>query len=259
MLDRENCRNISFEDLMLHYQPQIASDASRIIAVEALLRPKKPRSGWRTPADILARFSDPAEAEALDWWVLRTACIAALNWPTLTVGINVGADRFRDPTFAARLIELVDEIGVDPRRIELEIVESSYIGDFDAAFANITQLRTHGLRIALDDFGTGFSSLTYLLKLPIDKVKIDKSFVDGVGSIQSAVIVQAVVALARALGLKVTAEGVETEDQYRFLRVAGCHLIQGWLFAKAMPASEISRLVDAGIVPRHNVAASAVA
>ncbi len=242
---------ISLDELTLHYQPQISADGARIMSVEALLRPKKPAPGRRTPADILAKFSDPADAEALDWWVLRTGCTAALKWPALTVGINVGADRFRDPTFATRLIALVDEIAVDPRRIELEIVESSYIGDFDTAFANITQLRAHGLRIALDDFGTGFSSLTYLLKLPIDKVKIDKSFVDGVGSIQSAVIVQAVVALARALGLKVTAEGVETEAQYQFLRVAGCHLIQGWLFAKALPEDEITRLMETREVPRR--------
>jgi EAL domain-containing protein (putative c-di-GMP-specific phosphodiesterase class I) len=242
---------ISLDDLTLHYQPQIASDASRIVSVEALLRAKKPGPGRRTPADILARFTDPAESEALDWWVLRTGCTAALQWPALTVGINVGADRFRDPTFATRLIALIGEIGVPPQRIELEIVESSYIGDFDTAFANITQLRAHGLRIALDDFGTGYSSLTYLLKLPIDKVKIDKSFVDGVGSIQSAVIVQAVVALARALGLKVTAEGVETEAQYQFLRVAGCHLIQGWLFSKALPADEITRLMETREIPRR--------
>lgn len=242
--------HIALDDLTLHYQPQISADGRSIVSVEALVRARKPGPGRRTAADILAHFATPETTEALDWWVLRTAMTAALDWPSLVVGINVGADRFRDPGFAARTIALVEEIGVDPRRIELEIVEGSYIGDFDTAFANITALRAHGLRIALDDFGTGFSSLTYLLKLPIDKVKIDKSFVDGVGSIQSAVIVQAVVALARALGLKVTAEGVETEAQYQFLRVAGCHLIQGWLFAKALPAAEISRLLATGEIPR---------
>ena len=251
MLHVVPAERLTFDDLTLHYQPQISADGKSIVSVEALLRARRPGPGSRTAADILAHFADPQEAEALDWWVLRTGCTAALSWPTLSVGINVGADRFRDPTFAERLIAMVDEIGVEPSRIELEIVESSYIGDFDSAFANITRLRAHGLRIALDDFGTGFSSLTYLLKLPIDKVKIDKSFVDGVGSIQSAVIVQAVVALARALGLKVTAEGVETEAQYQFLRVAGCHLIQGWLFSKALPADEISRLMETREVPRR--------
>lgn len=251
MLHVVHAERPTFDELTLHYQPQIAADGSRIMAVEALLRAKRPGPGRRTPADILAHFEAPEEAEALDWWVLRTACTAALKWPSLTVGINVGADRFRDPTFAERLIALVDEIGVEPQRIELEIVEGSYIGDFDRAFTNITRLRAHGLRIALDDFGTGFSSLTYLLKLPIDKVKIDKSFVDGVGSIQSAVIVQAVVALARALGLKVTAEGVETDAQYQFLRVAGCHLIQGWLFSKALPEEDISRLLETREIPRR--------
>ena len=242
---------VSLDELTLHYQPQIAADGSRIVSVEALLRVLKPTPRLMGPADVLAHFDAPDDAEALDWWVLRTAATDALRWPSLTVGVNVTAGRFHDPEFADRLIALLAEIGLPPSRLEIELVESSFIADFDAALANVERLRAAGVRLALDDFGTGYSSLTYLIKLPIDKLKIDKSFVDGIGSIQSAVIVQALVALARALGLKITAEGVETEEQYQFLRVAGCHLMQGWLFAKAMPADEITTLVEARIVPRR--------
>jgi len=234
---------VIFRDLTLHYQPQMTADGSRVAAVEALLRVLKPEPRFMGPADVLRHFDAPDDAEALDWWVVRRACTDALRWPTISVSVNLTAGRFRDPTFADHLGAMVREIGADPRRIELEIVESAYIEDFDTALANITALRAMGFRIALDDFGTGFSSLTYLLKLPVDKLKIDKSFVDGVGLMQSAAIVHSVVALARALGLKVTAEGVETAEQHRFLKAAGCHFMQGWLFHKAMCADDLTELL----------------
>ncbi|MCE1238047.1 MAG: EAL domain-containing protein [Hyphomicrobiales bacterium] len=243
-------KGVSFDDLTLHYQPQVSADGTRVVAVEALLRLSRPTPRLATPADVLAYFEAPEDAAALDWWVFRRAAIDALRWPTLTVSLNLTAERFRDPTFAPAALALIEEIGVDPRRIELEIVEGAYIEDFETAVANIRALRDRGVRIALDDFGTGFSSLTYLLKLPVDKVKIDKSFVDGVGFVQSAAIVHSVVALGRALGLKLTAEGVESEDQWRFLRAAGCHYLQGWLFAKALPAEAIDELMASGVAPR---------
>ncbi len=250
-MDRSPGRHgVSFDELTLHYQPQVAADASRIVSVEALLRVLNPEPRLMSPADVLAFFEAPEDEEALDWWVFRTAATDSLRWPQLSVGINMSAARFRDPTFADKAFALAQEVGADPKRLEIELVESSFIEDFETAVANIERLRAHGFRVALDDFGTGYSSLTYLLKLPIDKLKIDKTFVDGIGTIQSTVIVQAVVALARALGLKITAEGVETEEQWRFLKIAGCHLIQGWYFSKAVEADEITRLLESRVVPR---------
>ena len=250
MPDVAALRRVSFEHLTLHYQPQIASDGSRIVSVEALLRVSQPIPRLVTPADVLALFDAPEDAAALDWWVLRRACADAMRWPTISVSINLTAARFREPGLADRVMAVLDEIGLDPTRIELEIVESAYIADFDSALANIVALRAEGIRVALDDFGTGYSSLTYLLQLPFDKIKIDKSFVDGIGTYRSAAILHAIVALGRALGMKITAEGVETEEQYRFLRAAGCHLIQGWLFAKAVAPETIDRLLTVGEVPR---------
>lgn len=241
MLHVVPAERLTFDDLTLHYQPQISADGKSIVSVEALLRARRPGPGSRTAADILAHFADPQEAEALDWWVLRTGCTAALNWPTLSVGINVGADRFRDPSFAERLIAMVGEIGVEPSRIELEIVESSYIGDFDSAFANITRLRAHGLRIALDDFGTGFSSLGYLNSFRIDEIKIDRSFVNRlVDDATGRALVQAIITLGHALGLEVVAEGVETQEQAQLLGQMGCDLLQGFLYARPMPANEFA-------------------
>lgn len=237
-------QHVTFDELTLHYQPQMSADGSRIVSVEALLRVINPTPRLMGPADVLKYFNAPDDAAALDWWVLYRACSDALRWPGISVGINLTADRFRDPAFVARLAKMVQEIGLPPSRIELEIVESSYIEDFESAVANINALRALGFRVALDDFGTGFSSLTYLLKLPVDKVKIDKSFVDGVGFVQSAAIVHAVVALSRALGLKVTAEGVETAEQHRFLKAAGCHYMQGWLFSKAVDAKTLTAMLE---------------
>ena len=125
------------------------------------------------------------------------------------------------------------------------------IDNFEIAVGMVNRLRNLGIKIALDDFGTGYSSLNYLLRLPLDKLKIDKSFVDRVGMVQSAAIVQAVVAMARALGLKVTAEGVETEAQRLFLRVCGCHYLQGYLFSKPVPACEISKRLESGQTERR--------
>lgn len=230
---------VSFDELTLHYQPQMSADGAQIICAEALLRVLRPSPRLMGPADVLQHFQSPEDAAALDWWVLETACTDALRWPTISVSVNLTAERFHDPAFPDQLLALVQRLGLPPQRLELEIVESSYIADFETAVTTVTCLREHGFRVALDDFCTGYSSLTYLLKLPVDKIKIDKSFVEGVQYAKSAAIVLALVAMSRAMGLKVTAEGVETVEQHRMLRAAGCHYMQGWLFAKAVPATEL--------------------
>jgi len=229
----------------LVYQPQMTADGARLASVEALARWRHPTLGELGPAD----FIEPAERcgviAELGAFMLRQACLDALNWPGISVAVNISALQLRDPQFAGTVEGVVREAGLPFKRLELEIVESALIENFDLAIEAITRLRGLGVRVALDDFGTGFSSLTYLRKLPLDKLKIDKSFVEGVGMIQSAAIVQAVVALSRALGLKVTAEGVETEAQWRFLRACGCHYLQGYLFSRPVRAEEIDRMLAA--------------
>ena len=228
----------------------MTADGKTVAAAEALLRVLEPTETFKNTADVLAYVEETEQVAALDWWIAERACHDALRWPGLSIGINLSAGRFRDPDLAPRLIEMVKTIGVLPKQIELEIVESSYIEDFEAANRNINQLRTAGFRIALDDFGTGFSSLTYLLKMPVDKLKIDKSFVDGLGDIKSTAIVHAVVALARAVGLKITAEGIESEEQWRMLKLAGCHYMQGWYFHKAMDPDALTALLAEQRTPK---------
>jgi EAL domain-containing protein (putative c-di-GMP-specific phosphodiesterase class I) len=231
------------EQPTLFYQPQVTADGGRFVGLEALLRARRPDGAITGPQEMLAAIATPDEADALDWRILRQACGDARRWPDLSVAINVGARQFQQPDFSARMIALIAEVGVAPTQIELELLEGTIIEDFDRASATMEALRAHGVRIALDDFGTGYSSLSYLQRLPLDKLKLDKSMVEGVGNLKAAAIVQAVTALSRALGLKVVAEGVETQEQQRFLRISGCHYLQGYLFSPAISADAVDELL----------------
>lgn len=210
------------------------------------MRSVKPDGSVMGPGAILDKVVDDSAADALDWWVIRQACADGLRWPQLAVAINISARQFQAPDFATKLLAVLAEAGTAPAQIELELLESGIIENFERAIETMEALRRVGIRIALDDFGTGYSSLAYLQKLPIDKLKLDKSLVDGTGEIKAAAIVQAVTALSRALGLKVVAEGVETPAQQQFLRIAGCHLLQGYLFSPAVPAARIDAFLREG-------------
>ncbi len=235
---------IKKSELTLLFQPQMSADGSTLVCAEALLRLDHPARGRLSPSEFMQNFNTQVLREVLDWWVLEAACIQANHWPEISVSVNMTATQFRRPDFAKRVLEVIAKEATDPHRIEIEILEGAFIKDFDAAIENIKTLRAGKVRVALDDFGTGFSSLTYLLRLPIDKLKIDRSFISKVEFVQSAAIVQAITAMARALGLKVTAEGVETAAQHQVLRAMGCHYLQGYLFSPPTTADAISRMID---------------
>jgi EAL domain-containing protein (putative c-di-GMP-specific phosphodiesterase class I) len=224
----------------------VSSDGKTIVGVECLLRSVDDAGRVMGPQSILGKIENDAQADALDWWVIRQACVDGLRWPRLTVAINISARQFQSRDFAVQLLDLIGQSGNLPAQIELELLESGIIENFDGAIETMESLRRSGVRIALDDFGTGYSSLAYLRRLPIDKLKLDKSLIDGIGEIKPAAIVQAVVGLSRALGLKVVAEGVETHAQQQFLRVAGCHLLQGYLFSPAVSADAIDGFIRGG-------------
>ena len=182
----------------------------------------------------------------LDEWVLRRACEQASRWPGLGLAVNLSASNFRTGNVAERLARVFVETGFDPRRLEIEITESMLLGATGEVLGELSELRRLGVRIALDDFGTGYSSLGYLRRFPVDKLKIDKSFVQNLGITEdAAAIVECVTRLGRALGLAVTAEGVETSEQHRFVRAVGCHQVQGYLFSAPLEADEVDELVAA--------------
>lgn len=231
--------------LFLEYQPQMLSDGTRMVGVEALVRWRHPARGIVSPAQFIQVAERTGLIRELGAWVLRQACRDGVAWPGLVVGVNVSPLQFREPDVVNMVRTVADAAGMPLDRIELEVTEGAYFDDVERARVELKRLRALGVQIALDDFGTGYASLTYLRKLPFTKVKIDKSFVDDCQSVGAAAIIHAVVAMSRALGLKVTAEGVETEEQQRFLRAAGCHYLQGYLFSRPVPAHEITRRLQA--------------
>ena len=232
---------IEHDRLQLLYQPIVNKSGETVVGVEALCRWTHPIRGEIAPAEFIAAAEHSGLIIELGAWVLRRACTDGKAWPGLTVSVNVSPMQFRRSDFVEVVERTLAETAFDPARLELELTESVLIGNVDTAEAGMLRLKALGVRLALDDFGTGYSSLLYLRRLPFDKLKIDRSFVLAIEkAADAASIVHAVVSLGRGLGMKVTAEGVETADQQLFLRAAGVHFMQGYRFGKAVSAAEIS-------------------
>ena len=212
------------------------------MGVEALVRWNHPAKGPVSPQIFVPVAESTGLIVPLGEWVLKQACRAARQWPSLSIAVNLSPKQFRGADFAERVIDLVRRADVDPAQIELEVTEGVLIEDDGRVQKAIGKLRAAGFRIALDDFGTGYSSLSYLQRFAVDKIKIDRSFVANIGEgSDSTAIVNAVVTLGRSMGLTVNAEGVETAAQRDFLRAAGCDEMQGFLFSKAVPEAEITK------------------
>jgi diguanylate cyclase (GGDEF)-like protein len=232
--------------LQLLYQPIVNKSGEHLVGVEALCRWTHPVRGEIPPTEFIAIAEHSGLIIDLGAWVLRKACIDGKAWPELTVAVNVSPLQFRRTDFCKSVERTLAETDFDPSRLELELTESVLIGNVDIAEAAMIRLKELGVRVALDDFGTGYSSLLYLRRFPFDKLKIDRSFVRSIEkAADAAAIVHAVVGLGRGLGMKVTAEGVETADQQLFLRAAGVHSMQGYRFGRAVPAAEISARLKA--------------
>ena len=245
LLEADLREAIESNRLELHYQPIVSKDGERILAVEALCRWTHPERGQIPPSEFIAVAERSGLIIDLGAWVLRRACSEGLSWPGLTVAVNVSSLQFRRIDFVDLVESVLDETGFDPARLELELTESVLLGNVDTAEAAMRRLKALGVKIALDDFGTGYSSLLYLRRFPFDKLKIDRSFVHSIERApDAAAIVHAVVSLGRGLGMQVTAEGVETADQQLFLRAAGVHSMQGYLFGRPVPPAEISERLD---------------
>ncbi len=228
------------DELALFYQPQLSADGETIVGVEALIRWPHPKRGMISPVQFIPVAEERGLIIPLGEWVLRKACQDGCRWPGLRVAVNVSPIQFRQKDFVETVIRIVEETGFDPSRLELELTEGVVVDDADAAEAAMIELRANGIHLALDDFGTGYSSLIYLRRFAFDKIKIDRSFLESMEATgESAILVHSMVHLGRALGLTVTAEGVETVDQHRFLQAVGCHELQGYLFSRPVTAEEI--------------------
>ncbi len=243
-------------ELAVHYQPLYSASDMSITGVEALLRWKHPQKGWISPAIFVPIAEETGLIEPLGDFVLREACQAASAWPKLTLSVNVSAIELRNPAFAARVAETLVASGIKPQRLELEVTESALSDHAGQCEENMRALRALGIRFALDDFGTGFSSLGRLQDFEVDRIKIDRSFISGFGKAKGdEAIVQAIVDLAHAKGLKTTAEGVETSEQGDYLKDIGCDELQGFLLSQAVPQAEINSLL--GLKGKRGVASAA--
>jgi diguanylate cyclase (GGDEF)-like protein len=246
-LERELKRALDEDALAMHYQPIVSADGAHIVGVEALLRWTHPTRGNIAPMSFVPIAERCGLMARLGEFVLYRALNDAKRWPDLYIAVNLSPIQVKDRSLFVLVSSMLAETGIDPARVVLEITEGVLIDDPDETSKRLQELRELGLRIAIDDFGAGYSSLRYLQHFPFDKLKIDGGFVSPLGrSANSAVIIQAIVALGRALNLSVLVEGVETEEQRVLLRLAGCDEMQGYLFGKPGPRDSIDqRLLDA--------------
>ncbi len=260
LLEADLREAIEENGLQLLYQPIVDKSGEKLLGVEALCRWTHPVRGEIQPNEFIAAAEHSGLIIELGAWVLRRACLDGKAWPDLTVAVNVSPLQFRRTDFCHVVERTLIETEFDASRLELELTETVLLGNADIAEASMIRLKELGVRLALDDFGTGYSSLHYLRRFPFDKLKIDRSFVRSIEkAADAAAIVHAVVGLGRGLGMKVTAEGVETADQQLFLRAAGVHSMQGFRFGKAVSAAAISarlRVPDESRPAEHTALAS---
>ncbi|HRK37628.1 MAG TPA: EAL domain-containing protein [Burkholderiaceae bacterium] len=236
----------SFE---LHYQPQVEVSTGRLTGVEALMRWHRPGLGWEPPGHFIPVAEDIGLIGALGMWALQQACRQVAlwlqaGWPPIRVAVNVSALQLDQPDFVSNVLQALADNDLPAACLELELTEGVMLRDMEATHQTLVQLHEAGIAISIDDFGTGYSSLSYLSRLPLDKLKIDRSFVKDIDTRPSdAVLCRTIVAMARNLGLHVTAEGVETESQLRMLSECGCTHYQGYLFSRPVPAEQVSALL----------------
>jgi diguanylate cyclase (GGDEF)-like protein/PAS domain S-box-containing protein len=240
---------IKTNQFLLYYQPQVAR--GRLTGAEALIRWRHPVRGIVAPSEFIALAEETGLILPLENWVLETACRQIASWASreqtadLLISINISALQFRQPDFVRQVLTTVERFGVNPRNLRLELTESMLVENIEEVIAKMAELKSHGLSFSLDDFGTGYSSLTYLKRLPLDCLKIDRAFVrDILVDATSGAIAQTVISLGRAMGLSVIAEGVETEEQRGFLGALGCYAFQGYLLSPALTPQEFEAFVE---------------
>lgn len=233
------------DQLRVHFQPKITLKDMRVHGLEALVRWMHPDLGLIAPADFISVAEETGLIEPIGAWILRTTCAQLRFWQqsgmrNLTVAVNLSAVQFRKPGLHERVAQVLNETGLDPASLELEITESLLMSDAESTATTLAELKSIGVRLSIDDFGTGYSSLAYLKRFPVQSLKIDRSFVRDLSRNEDdAAIVRAVVALAHSLRLSVVAEGVEDRDQVEYLRRIGCDDVQGYYYSKALPADEL--------------------
>ncbi|PMS36354.1 PAS domain S-box-containing protein/diguanylate cyclase (GGDEF)-like protein [Trinickia symbiotica] len=249
-LERRLRRALRDGEFLLHYQPQVDIGTGRIVGMEALVRWHDPEVGLVPPSAFIPVAEESGLIGPLSEWVLREACRQNKAWqdeglPPARVSVNLSARQFQQRDIAKLVMSILEETGLEPRYLELELTESTIMRNAEEAVIMLNELHALGIGLAIDDFGTGYSSLSYLKRFPVDRLKIDRSFVSDIGdSSDDETITSAIIALAHSLDLQVIAEGVETAAQLDFLKARACHEMQGYYFARPMPQDAIPQLLE---------------
>jgi diguanylate cyclase (GGDEF)-like protein len=262
LLEAELRRAIVQEELRLHFQPKVDAASGAIIGAEALVRWQHGERGLLPPGEFVALAEETGLILPLTDWVFESACRSLREWsdaglPSVPLSINLAAPSLTGTSLIGKLDALMQRYNLRPASLMLEMTETMLMRDVESGVALLDTLRASGYGLSLDDFGTGYSSLSYLKRLPMDELKIDRSFVtDAARGGRDGALAAAIIALGRELGLQVVAEGVETQEQSAFLLRRGCNMQQGYLFAKPMPAAAYARLLQAGSVPARTLLTS---
>jgi len=234
------------DELLLSYQPQIQLPELRVVSVEALLRWQHPQLGSVSPATFIPIAEETGLIISIGEWVLREACKQHFRWieqglPKLRMAVNISGVQFKQREFCGLVKRIIDESGIDPQFLELELTESVVMTHAEYTVQTLTELRAIGVKLAIDDFGTGYSSLSYLRKFPLDRIKIDQSFIRHIKNTPAnEAIVRAIIALGKSLGLETVAEGIENDDELECIISHHCHEAQGYHFARPLPANDFS-------------------
>jgi EAL domain-containing protein (putative c-di-GMP-specific phosphodiesterase class I) len=244
LLEFDLRQGIGRGELVLHYQPQMDLLTGRVAGVEALVRWRHPQRGLLPPADFLGMAEESGLIAPMTRWVLRETCAQAARWQRMglrrRIAVNISSVLFRKEDVRRLVTSVLAETGLDPALLEIEITETALMENPEAAANELRELQDLGVRFSIDDFGTGYSSLSRLKLLPVNRLKIDKSFVGSLTTDRSDIaIVRAIISIGRSLNLDIIAEGVETADQVRLLRAEGCQEIQGFYVAPPLPAGEL--------------------
>ena len=248
-LDSELRRAVEQQQFLLHYQPQVDARTGRIVGAEALLRWQPEVDTLLTPAAFMTRAEENGLIVPINHWVLHEACREAERWrraglPPIRIAVNLSPVQFRRESIVPQITSALRETGLEPWRLELEITESIVMENTASLVRDFDHLRGLGVSFAIDDFGTGYSSFRYIKSFPIDRLKIDQSFIGNMDrNASDAAIVHAIIGLAKSLGLEVIAEGVETETQRTLLAAEGCDQLQGYLFSRPLPADQFADMM----------------
>jgi EAL domain-containing protein (putative c-di-GMP-specific phosphodiesterase class I) len=253
-LERDLRRAIQADEFLLHYQPKVALRSGTLIGAEALVRWAHPEQGLLSPVHFIPLAEETGLILPLGERILRQACVQARAWldaglELRLMSVNISARQFHQHDLVQRVADVLSETGLRPEYLELELTESMMMADAEEEVSRLNALKALGVQLSVDDFGTGYSSLSYLKRFPVDRLKIDKSFVrDIVTDPGDAAIAQAVIRLGQILGLVVTAEGVETDEQLAFLRRHGCDEAQGYYFSPPLPPDAFVELWRRGLL-----------